>query len=264
MNTVLSADGTAIKCEKSGAGPVLLLIGDVGNRKTDSLLEFLTPMLEPHFTVLQYVRRPAPKLHISGAQHLAQEIADLRAVLDNHGGSVFAFGISTGANLAIKARGAGLPIHQLATFQCPVAVKTQHKPENQFNAGSLLQFVALRNKGQAFKIFMKTIGIVRASCDLVGMALIWPAFRALAPHLIYHELHVRENRPLLIQGQDYPVSTTVLSGDTNLLKEALRVLFQHVPQVSHETINNQNHDVDPLVLGRALVGIFSRCLVKTG
>ena len=263
MNSVISLDGTAIKYEESGTGPLLVLIGDVAHHKTDRLLDFLTPVLEPHFTVLQYVRRDPGKLHLSVEQHIAREIEDLSAILDIHGGSVFTFGVSTGACLAIKARQAGLPIIKLATYECPPTIKSRHKPENQFNAASLLQFVALRNKGQTLKILLRTIGKARVACAMVGLALIWPAFKALAPHLAYDELSVREELPHAIQDQADPVSTTILSSNTNRLKEALRMLFQRLPQVMHETISNQNHDVDPLVLGRALVGIFSRSMAKS-
>ena len=112
METVESADGTAIAFSRSGDGPALVLV--VGALSDRSATRSLTAWLAPSFTVYEYDRRGRGASGDASTYSTEREIEDLGAMIDEAGGSARVFGHSSGAVLALEAAARGMPVSMLA------------------------------------------------------------------------------------------------------------------------------------------------------
>src|SRR5215211_746344 len=105
MQKVTSKDGTTIAFDQSGTGPALILVGGMFEQRamdseTAQLAAF--PLLTQHFSVFHYDRRGRGDSTDTQPYAVEREIEDIDALIDVAGGSAFAFGISSGAALAME------------------------------------------------------------------------------------------------------------------------------------------------------------------
>jgi pimeloyl-ACP methyl ester carboxylesterase len=108
---VTSKDGTRIAFDRNGEGPpVILVAGATANR---SFPNPLGGLLAPNFTVYNYDRRGRNESADTLPYAVEREIEDIAAVIDRAGGQANAFGMSSGAVLALEAAAAGVPITKL-------------------------------------------------------------------------------------------------------------------------------------------------------
>src|SRR6478735_2858270 len=119
--TVISADGTTIAYERSGRGPVVVLIAQALSDRKD--LRKLAGLLAASHTVVNYDRRGRGGSTDAGEWAIAREVEDVEALMDAHGGSAALFGPSSGAVLALDAA-AALPekVTRVVAFEAPVIV----------------------------------------------------------------------------------------------------------------------------------------------
>ncbi|HEX8035938.1 MAG TPA: alpha/beta hydrolase, partial [Ktedonobacterales bacterium] len=123
MGTVTSRDGTTIAFDRSGEGPVLILVGGAFQyRAIDQRTEQLAALLAEHFTVYHYDRRGRGESGDTLPYSPEREIEDLDALIAEAGGSAFVFGMSSGAALALDAAKHGLAITKLALYEPPFIV----------------------------------------------------------------------------------------------------------------------------------------------
>jgi pimeloyl-ACP methyl ester carboxylesterase len=119
MNTVTSADGTAIAFERTGSGPAVILIGGAFNDRTT--VADLATLLAPDFTVYTYDRRGRGDSGDTVDYAVRREVDDLAALISHAGGAAAVFGHSSGAVLALEAARAGLPITSVVAYEPPFA-----------------------------------------------------------------------------------------------------------------------------------------------
>jgi pimeloyl-ACP methyl ester carboxylesterase len=133
METVTSADGTVIACDRVGEGPVLIVcVGAFCTRTT-----FVAPPdLARQFTVVTYDRRGrgdsgAPGVPGAPGPLAAQrEYEDLAAVAAATGtGIPFVFGHSSGAAIALRAAAAGLPVAGIVAYEAPFGNDDTPRPD---------------------------------------------------------------------------------------------------------------------------------------
>ncbi|MFI6595435.1 alpha/beta fold hydrolase [Nonomuraea sp. NPDC050536] len=93
MSRVISADGTSIAYERTGAGPAVVLVGD---REPAALLA-------PHFTVYTYDRRGCGASGDTAPYNIRREVEDLEAIITEAGGTAAVYGRAAGAVLALEA-----------------------------------------------------------------------------------------------------------------------------------------------------------------
>ena len=111
MNTVKSKDDTTIAFDRSGEGPVLILVdGALQHRAIDPSTVQLGSLLAPSFTVYHYDRRGRGDSGDKLPYAVEREVEDLDALINEAGGSAFVFGMSSGAVLALDAAASGLGI----------------------------------------------------------------------------------------------------------------------------------------------------------
>jgi len=114
-----SADGTRIAFERSGAGPVLVLVdGAFCYREFGPARDVATAMRDA-FTVVIYDRRGRGESGDTLPYAPEREFEDLRAVIDATGGDAFVMGQSSGAGLAYRAAAAGVPMRRLIGYEAP-------------------------------------------------------------------------------------------------------------------------------------------------
>ena len=126
METVTSADGTAIAYDLVGRGPVLIVcVGAFCTRHT-----FVAPDdLARHFTVVTYDRRGRGDSGDTAPFAPEREYEDLGAVAAATGtGTPFLFGHSSGAAIALRAAAAGLPVAGLVAYEAPFATDETQLP----------------------------------------------------------------------------------------------------------------------------------------
>jgi len=120
METVTSADGTAIAYDRVGEGPVLIVcVGAFCTRAT-----FVAPDdLARQFTVVTYDRRGRGDSGgggDAGPVAAEREHEDLAAVAAaTWTGAPFVFGHSSGAAIALRATAAGLPFARVVAYEAP-------------------------------------------------------------------------------------------------------------------------------------------------
>jgi pimeloyl-ACP methyl ester carboxylesterase len=102
LRSVISADGTRIGFERSGAGPALLLVH--GGTSDRHRWAHITPGLAERYTVYLMDRRGRGLSQDCGAGYaLAREAEDIAAVVDSIGDQVFVLGHSFGATCSLEA-----------------------------------------------------------------------------------------------------------------------------------------------------------------
>src|SRR5512140_1862067 len=118
MKQVTSKDGTRLAFEQVGQGPTVILVTGALGVHSD---ETLASRLASHFTVINYDRRGRGASGDTLPYAVEREVEDIDALIDAAGGSAFAYGISSGAVLALEAART-LPIGKLALYEPPFIV----------------------------------------------------------------------------------------------------------------------------------------------
>src|SRR5260370_37366924 len=127
MSKVISRDGTAIAFDRSGQGPVLILV--TGAIATRSDAASLAARLSPHFSVFAYDRRGRGENGDTPPYAVEREVEDLDALITEAGGSAFVYGHSSGAVLALEAaRRLSTKITKLPVYEPPFIVDDSRPP----------------------------------------------------------------------------------------------------------------------------------------
>jgi alpha-beta hydrolase superfamily lysophospholipase len=151
MDTVVSADGTAIAFDQWGHGPPIIMV--VGAFNTRSTTEPLARALEQDFSVLNYDRRGRGDSGDTPPYAIDREIDNLDAIIRAAGGSAAAFGYSSGANLALMAAAKGLAITKLVLYEPPFRADDSSPALRGDLADRLAVLVAAGRRGDAVELF---------------------------------------------------------------------------------------------------------------
>jgi pimeloyl-ACP methyl ester carboxylesterase len=151
MRKVVSRDGTTIAYEKVGDGPPIVLLN--GAFRDHTIFDPLVPELAPHCTTYAYDRRGRGDSGDSPAYAVEREIEDLEAVIGEAGGQAVVFAGSCGANLALEAAMAGVPITKLALHEPFYRTEDYPKPPHDF-MDNLRALLADDKRGEAAEYFM--------------------------------------------------------------------------------------------------------------
>lgn len=186
LHRVTSADGTAISFERSGDGPVVILVAQALSDLRDN--RRLAALLADTRTVVNYDRRGRGGSRDAGGWSIAREIEDIEALIDAHEGRAVLFGASSGAILALDAA-AALPekVGGVIAFEPPVIVDDRRAPVPRDLADRLEQLVDEGRGADAVREFhLVALG---ASPFLTGaMRLMvgpWRAMIAMAQTAVY-------------------------------------------------------------------------------
>lgn len=263
METVTSKDGTKIAFDRSGSGPVVILVdGAFGHRKFGPN-EPLAPLLAEHFTVITYDRRGRGDSGDTAPYAVERECEDLAALIKAAGGSASLYGISSGAALVLEAVANGVPAKSLALFEAPFVVDDSRAPMPADFLAQLNTAVAEDRRGDVVKLFMKEgVGLPGFVVVMMRLMPVWPKLKGLAHTAPYDVAALGDTgsgKPLPADrwsGVTQP--TLVLSGEKSQqwIRSAMRSLAEVLPNAKLQVLPKQTHIVKPKVLAPALIDFF--------
>jgi pimeloyl-ACP methyl ester carboxylesterase len=246
MNTVISADGTAVAYDRYGDGPPVIMT--VGAFNTRAATEPLARALEQHLTVLNYDRRGRGDSGDTAPYAVEREVEDLAALVAVTGGSASVFGYSSGATLALKAAAAGLPITKLVLYEPPFNPDDSYPLLPADLAGQLTELVAAGRRGDAVELYQtKAVGIPEDVVAQMRHAPFRPSLEAIA-HTLAYDATIVGDRSLpadLIASVTAP--TLVISGEQSppFLRAAAQAVAKALPNGRLTSLPGQGHDISP-------------------
>jgi len=247
--TVMSADGTRIAYERSGSGPVIVLVAPaLADRKDHRKLGAL--LAESH-TVINYDRRGRGASTDVGDWEIAREVEDIEALVDAHAGKAALFGASSGAVLALDAA-AALPtkITRVVAYEPPAIVDDRRAPVPRDFSGHLATLIDQGQPARVVTAFNK-VALGAPSLMVIAMRLMVPVWRsmvAMAPTTVYDVRlceGLQDGAPLVTDRWDaLTVPSLVLVGGkgepfmktgTKALSESLNAIREEIPGAHHGT-----------------------------
>ena len=262
MDTVVSEDGTTIAFDRTGEGPVVILVG--GALSTRESAAPLAAELAPRLSVVAYDRRGRGGSSDTPPYAVAREIEDLAALIETVGGSAFVLGHASGAALALEAAAEGLPIGRLALYEPPFIVGDLRAPVPPDYPERLRALLRAERKGDAVALFLtEAAGLSPEQVAHMRAASFWAATEAVAHTLLYDAAIMGEN----MHGGNFPprtfagvhVPALVLDGGASpaWARHAVQAVANALPLGERRTLPGQDHSADPDVLAPVLVDFFT-------
>jgi pimeloyl-ACP methyl ester carboxylesterase len=260
MEKVTSNDGTKIAYDKRGTGPAVILVDGALCHRSFGPMPGLSELLAPQFTVYNYDRRGRGDSSDTQPYALAREIEDIKALIDEAGGSAFVFGTSSGACLALEAAiQLGSKITKLAMYEPPYnSDKAAQQAWKEYKK-ELNELLAADRRRDAAALFMKSVGTPDDQIDGMRQSPMWPMFEAVAPTLAYDAAALGEDRSVPVKkAAQVAMPALVMNGTViPFMLDTARALANATPHAQHRTLEGQSHDVNLEVLAPVLVEFFS-------
>jgi pimeloyl-ACP methyl ester carboxylesterase len=264
MNTVTSRDGTKIAYDRTGQGPAVILVDGALCHRAAGPNPALAKELAAHFTVYTYDRRGRGDSGDTLPFAPEREIEDLAALVEEAGGTVYLYGISSGAALAMAAVESGLPgVSKIAVFEAPFIVDDTRPPIPDDYVRQIETMVATGRRGAAVGYFLrKGVNLPGAMVAMMRFMPAWKALKAVAHTLPYDVSFVaayERGKPL--PADDWAsVKTPILvidGGKSPLwMRNAMRAWAEALPNADHRTLEGQMHIVKAAALAPVLEGFF--------
>jgi pimeloyl-ACP methyl ester carboxylesterase len=263
MQTVTSKDGTKIAYEKSGRGRAIILIGGALASRSDHA--GLAQLLSRDFTIFNYDRRGRSDSGDAKPYAVEREIEDIKALIDEAGGSAFLYGISSGACLALEATAAlGDKVKKLAIYEAPYDEARGVAEQWKEYSAKLNQLLAEGRASDAVELHMKTVGAPDAAIAGMKASPAWPRMTTLAPTIAYDVAVVGEDRSIPVERvAKIKTDTLVMDGGASLksmpfMHSTADKLARTAPHAQRHTLEGQRHDADDKVLAAVLKAFFSK------
>jgi pimeloyl-ACP methyl ester carboxylesterase len=262
MRTVTSKDGTTIAYDRSGHGPVVILVdGALQYRAFDQGMKELADLLSGHFTVIHYDRRGRGDSTDNQPYALEREIEDIEAIIDASGGSAFLYGISSGAALAMEAALA-LPdkVRKLAMYEAPYNDDESSKQAWGEYVKQLQGLLEEGRKGDAVGLFMMLVGASPQDVEGIKQTPMWPLWESIGQTLAYdHIAALGEDAAVPTErAAKLTVSTLVLNGSQSFpfMHTTTIKLANTIPNAQQRTLEGQTHEVSAAALAPVLIEFF--------
>jgi pimeloyl-ACP methyl ester carboxylesterase len=260
---VKSADGTRIAYEISGDGPPVILVDGALCYRASGPSRPLAARLASRFTVACYDRRGRGDSGDTPPYAVAREVEDLAALIDEVGGSAYAYGISSGAALALEAAAQVGGIRKLALYEAPFIVDDTHPPRPEDYLARMDAMIAAGQRGEAVKTFLRTVGTPGFVVAVMRLLPVWSKLTAVA-HTLPNDLRVLGDtgagRPLPA-GRWATVTAPVLAMDGGKspawIRNAMRQLAGTLPDARYRTLPGQTHLLKPDVVAPVLADFFT-------
>lgn len=264
MQSVKSKDGTTIAFDRTGKGPVIVLVGGALGTRSHPMQEQLVRELEPHFTVVNYDRRGRGDSGDTQPFAVDREIEDIEAVIDANGGSACVYGISSGAVLALEAASKlSTRVERLALYEPPFILDDSRPPLPSDYVQQLNEAIEAGRPGDPVEIFMtQALLIPDEYLDPMKSDPSWAKMEEVAHTLAYDGMVVRDT----MAGKPLPATawstatmpTLVMTGGESepFFHTAAKSLVEILPQTNHHSLEGQDHAVDPAALAPVLVAFL--------
>jgi pimeloyl-ACP methyl ester carboxylesterase len=252
VENLRSADGTSIAFEWTGTGPALILVDGAMCYRGAGPMGPLAALLASEFTVFTYDRRGRGQSADTSPYAIDREIEDLAALVEAAGGSAYAYGVSSGAVLALLGAERGLDIPALALFEPPLSAQ----PGNL--RAELAELVAAGRMGDAVEHFQLSIGIPAEAVAEMRHAPFRAALEAIAPTLVY-DTTITGSLPIdRLASIGTPALVVASAESAGPLRSAAEAVAHALPNGRHITLPGRFHDVPAEDLAPALGEFFGR------
>jgi pimeloyl-ACP methyl ester carboxylesterase len=258
LNHVTSRDGTTIAFDRLGDGPpVILVCGGSVDRSSNA---GLAGLLASDFTAFNYDRRGRGDSGDTLPYAVEREIEDIDAVVSAAGGSAHLYGSSSGAGLALAAaEQLGARITKLALWEPPYLVHEDARPPKD-QVEQYDRMIAEGRRGDAAEYFMTKV--VRLPAEFAAYARTqpwWAAQEALAHTLAYDATVMGDYAVPTERATAVRVPTIVITGTASFpfMAETAEALAKALPNGGTRSLEGQEHNVDPAVLGPVLKAFFA-------
>lgn len=250
-----SADGTRLAFERTGTGPVLVLVDGAFCYREFGPARDVATALEDAFTVVIYDRRGRGESGDTLPYAPEREFEDLRAVIDAVGGDAFVMGQSSGAGLAYRAAASGVPMRKLIGYEAPwVGLRTNKDGSTKNYHADLDRLIDTGANAKAISYFMvDMIGAPRFVPLMMRVmaAKEWRKLLAVAPTLRYDAAVM--GATFEAPAEELPrvtVPTLALCGSKGApaMLAAQERIAQLVPGAEHAVLEGQTHQVSPAAL----------------
>lgn len=243
---VLSRDGTPIACERRGQGhPLILVDGALCSRAMGPSLQ-LARALEGNFTVFRYDRRGRGDSGDTAPYAVEREVDDIEAVLQAAGGEAFAWGMSSGAMLALMAATRLPGISKLALYEAPLIVDDSRET-TQADWATIRSAIAEGRRGDAVTAFLRSVGMPGLLIVLMRLTPIWSKLKAVA-HTLPHDGAIVAGDQLgktldPARWVSVRVPTLVTDGGKSSpwMQHGNKALAEALPYARYRTLAGQNH-----------------------
>jgi pimeloyl-ACP methyl ester carboxylesterase len=262
VEKVRSKDGTEIAYDRVGDGPALVLVGAAWNDRMSAAP--LAQLLASEFSVYTYDRRGRGDSGNTEPYAVEREIEDLTAVIEGAGDSAYAFGVSSGAALALEATAGGAPISKLAMYEPPYIVDDTRPPIPDDYIEHLDQLVAEGKRNEVVSYFMTAaVGMPAEMAEQMAASPMADAMEPLA-HTVAYDGRVMlrggmSGKPLPARfTQTVTVPTLVMDGGASdaWMRNAARALVALLPDVQYRTLEGQDHAAPPDILAAEIEEFF--------
>jgi pimeloyl-ACP methyl ester carboxylesterase len=252
IQTVTSKDGTNLAAEVSGTGPAIVLV--CGGSVDRGANAGLAAVLSSDFTVWNFDRRGRGDSGDTAPYAVEREIEDIEAVIAAAGGHAHLYGTSSGAGLALEATAAGAAVDRLVLWEPPYSVDPAGRPPAD-SAEQLERMVAEGRRDDAATFFM--VDMVRLPAEFAAFARTqpwWQGQLALAHTLAYDARVMGDYSVPTETAARVTVPTLILTGSASfaLFGPTANALVAAMPDARAATLEGQEHNVDPAVLGPAM------------
>lgn len=258
METVHSADGTAIAFDRSGTGLPLVLIGGAFNTRMSA--SGLAALLSDRFTVYCYDRRgrgDSGGTRDAGDYDIEWEVQDLAAILAATGGDAFVYGHSSGGAIALESAARGVAMQKLAVYEPPYT--GQNGPTAEF-AEKLRSLVENGHRDEAAVEFMALVGMPPQMIDQVRQSPYFPSMAAMAHTLPYDVALSNGGVAPTDRLEKVAVPTLAIAGEASpdWAENVARTIAQYVPEATYVILKGQDHSVSDDVLAPVLAQWFGQ------
>ena len=259
METVRSADGTAIAYDQAGHGALLIIVDGAMTTRTSK--SQLADLLAAQFTVVSYDRRGRGDSGDTQPYAVEREIEDIEALIDHVGPPASLYGHSSGGCLALDAAvRLGPKVGQLAIYEAPY---NDDPAQRQVWATYLEQLAAAladNRRGDAVALFMRLVGMPAEQVDAMRQAPFWPSMEAVAPTLAYDHAGVMgpdQSVPVERAAQvNIPALVVYGTASPLFMAETATTLSKAIPHAELRALDDQDHNVDPAVLAPVLTAFL--------
>jgi pimeloyl-ACP methyl ester carboxylesterase len=262
METVRSADGTAIAYDQAGHGPVLIIVDGAMNTRSSGSKPQLVELLAARFTVLSYDRRGRGDSGDTQPYAAGREIEDIEALIDRADQAACLYGHSSGGCLALDAAAQlGPKVSKLAMYEAPYNDDPAFQQAWAQYLEQLASDLAGNRRGDAVAAFMRLVGMPAEQVEAMRQAPFWPSMEAIAPTLAYdhagvigQDLSVPVKRAAQV---DAPALVMYGTASPPFMAETARTLSHAFPHAELRALDGQDHSVDPAVLAPVLTAFLS-------
>jgi pimeloyl-ACP methyl ester carboxylesterase len=253
-----SRDGTPLAYQRTGEGPAVVLIS--GAMSTGATTAPLAAALKDRFDVVVYDRRGRGASGDTPPYAVAREVEDLAALIEAVGGEAALYGMSSGGALALEAAASGLPVRRVAVYETPFAdFSAGGAEERAAYTENLTRALAEGRRGDAVELFLRLTGLAPEMIAGARQSPMWADMEAIAPSLAHDDAVMGDGLVPRERLREVTVPVLALAGARSpaWLREAARAVAEAAPQGTYRALENQNHMVEPQVLGLVLAEFFA-------